>query len=112
MDTALALATENKLEAASVCLCHTSLRFAAQAELWVLRAMLARRSGHLDRADMFLRRALTLEELPNAYLELIHLRLAQNRAEDARSVREFLEYYLGITGELDEFWLKTLRAFD
>ena len=90
MAASIALMHTGKLAEAQLCLCYAALRFANQAELWILRAMLARLDTNLVRAEYFLQQALKLQERPQAYLELIRLRLLQNRKQEARSLSLFL----------------------
>ncbi len=98
MDTALAFANAGQLEKAALCLTHAVNRHGNIAELWVLRALIARLAGRHDRAERFIRKALSLEEVPNIYLELAALLKARDRNEEAACVQLFLRQLLKMRG--------------
>ncbi|MDL2272780.1 glycosyltransferase family 92 protein [Desulfovibrio sp. OttesenSCG-928-I05] len=89
---AMALAEAGRTEDASVVLCHAAIQHSNQAELWFLRALLARSSGHLERAERFIKHALTLDYDPNAYLELASIHLMKGEKAQAEAVCRFLRF--------------------
>jgi tetratricopeptide (TPR) repeat protein len=96
MDAASALAQAGQLEKASLCLTAAIPRFENAADLWVARALFARLCGQYGRAERFIHRALALEETPNSYLELIALRTAQKRYQEAGALQEFLRHLIAV----------------
>jgi hypothetical protein len=96
MDAASALAEAGQMEKASLCLTAAIPRFENAADLWITRALFARLCGRYDRAERFIHRALALEETPNGYLELIALRTAQKRYQEAGALQEFLRHLIAV----------------
>ena len=100
MDAAEALAQAGQLEKAAICLTRAIPAFETVAELLTARALFARLSGHLDRAERFLLRALPLGESPTTYMELIALRKSQKRYSEAAELQEFLRDLMTARGLL------------
>ncbi|MDL2272336.1 glycosyltransferase family 92 protein [Desulfovibrio sp. OttesenSCG-928-I05] len=90
MDAALAFSEASQFEKAAVCLARAIPEHAGHADLWIMRALIARLSRQYDRAERFIFQALRLEESPNSYLELIALRKAQKRYDEAEALQRFL----------------------
>ncbi len=101
---------QGKLKEAQLCLCYAALNHADVTELWLLRAMLARLDKRLERAERFLTQALSMQERPQTYLELIKLRQLQGRDKDARELALFLRHLLQVRGLLTPEWQATLDA--
>lgn len=62
------------------------------ALLWTMRGYAARHRREFDRALLFLRKSITLEELPQTYEELFHLALAMNDKAEARRILFYLRH--------------------
>ncbi len=97
MDTALAFANSGQLEKAAACLTHAVTNHAI-AEIWITRALFARLSKQYDRAERFLRTALSLEEVPNSYLELAALFKAREQYRETAGMQLFLRHLLSVRG--------------
>ncbi|MDR2504378.1 MAG: glycosyltransferase family 92 protein [Deltaproteobacteria bacterium] len=83
---------DRRFSEAELLLCRAGLRYAHLAELWVVRASLARRQGQRERAGRFLKKAFSLNELPQCYEELLDLLLQSDRQDEAKAVLAFLLY--------------------
>jgi hypothetical protein len=79
-----------RLAEAEILLCRASLRYADKAQLWVARACLAKLQKQVDRAWRFLKKALSLDELPQAYEELLDLCIMRGWRQEARAALEFM----------------------
>jgi len=77
---------------AEVCLCHASIHFSEEAQLWVMRAFLRRHQQKIEQALFFLQRAFRYNELPQAYEELMDVLIAAGQKRDAKKVLDFLKY--------------------
>ncbi len=97
-DLATKLLEAGQREKAFLCLCQAIPAYGGQTELWTILALLSRLDKRLDRAELFLRKALSLEEAPHAYKELAALRLAQNRRGEA----ELLELFINSLPKIPE----------
>lgn len=111
-DAAMLRAGEGDMTAAAVILCHAAIRHSTLPELWTLRAMLERGSGRLDRAERFIRHALTLGMDPRMYMELATIRSAAGDREGAAAICRFLRFLLTVRKDLDGEWLDTLEKLE
>ncbi len=89
-DMAVELIKAGRFEKAFIRLCHAIPFYPRNSELWTMLGLIARNMGNLERAELFLRRALRYEETYHAYNELIALRKAQGRRDDVAQVARFL----------------------
>ncbi|MDR2050958.1 MAG: glycosyltransferase family 92 protein [Deltaproteobacteria bacterium] len=92
VDLARDLILRNEPEKAEVALCRAMPRFAEEPLIWLTRAFIARKKREYPRAEQFIHKALSLSELPQAYLELVHLRLEQGRLEEAGDLVFYLRH--------------------
>jgi len=83
-------AQDRRFSEAELLLCRASLRHAGRAELWTLRANLARRQGRREPALRFLRKAMSLNEIPQCYEELLDLFIQGGHASKGKAVLTFL----------------------
>lgn len=90
VDKASAFALRQELDKAELALCRAVPHFEDSPLIWLSRAFIARKKGALSKAESFIYRALSLGELPQIYLELTRLRLAQGRREEAGEVLFYL----------------------
>jgi hypothetical protein len=81
---------DGRFDAAELLLCRAALYHADKAQLWVVRASLARRRGQPEKALRFLKKAFSLDELPQTYEELLDILIQAGRKKEARTVLEFM----------------------
>ncbi|MDR2050957.1 MAG: glycosyltransferase family 92 protein [Deltaproteobacteria bacterium] len=81
---------DGRFSAAELLLCRASLYHADKAQLWVVRASLARRLEQPEKALRFLKKAFSLDELPQTYEELLDITIRSGRKREARAVLEFM----------------------
>ncbi len=98
IEDAQAFLKVGQLEKAAASLSHALPQYSDKVDIWILRALIARQAGFLERAERFLRIALSLEETPNTYLELIALKQRQKRYSEAAALQVFLNNLLTIRG--------------
>ncbi len=111
MDKAVELAGEKELDKAQICLNYAAMLHASSAEMWILRAKLARLRGLPDRAETFICQALRYEEMPRSYEELFYIHLARDQKAEAADLLDFLQTLL-LCREVgkDEAWRKKIEA--
>ncbi len=81
---------EKRFAEAEILLCHAAMHHAEKAQLWVTRATLARHKGEYDSALLFLKKAMSLDELPQSYEELLDLYIIMGKRKEGRAVLEFM----------------------
>ncbi len=90
IDLATAFMLAQEPEKAEVTLCRAVLRFAGHPLIWLTRAFVARKKREYQKARQFIYKALELAELPQIYLELIHLNLDCGNEEEAGDIIYYL----------------------
>ena len=92
-DAAMKFHEAGQTEKALACLCCGDPRYKEVADLWTLRAFLARAAGQTKRADIFIRQSLQREATKTGYAQLRSLLLDQGLTEQAEGVKVILERY-------------------
>lgn len=112
MEAAMAMAAAGKTDKAQALLCGCGPEVESKAEYWLLRSLLAGRSGHGDREAVFLRQAMLRDTLPEAFARQAELFRSQGRNDLALAINTMLGH---LSGHMERFCrgvtLESWRAF-
>ncbi len=84
VDPVMNLLAQKKFSQAERTLCATAEASKHYAEFWVMRSMIARCAGQLQRALRYAYKALYFNEIPESYWAVLESRLALGQMEEAR----------------------------
>ncbi|MDL2306715.1 glycosyltransferase family 92 protein [Desulfovibrio sp. OttesenSCG-928-C06] len=95
METAMAFHNAGQTEKALACLCTPDAEHCQKADLWLLRGLLSRLQGNYERAEVFIRKSISLEPVNAAYQELATLMQHKGRDDLAAALHTVMTRYAG-----------------
>jgi hypothetical protein len=85
------LSATERLNRAEAVLCKAAEFYDQSAQLWIMRAHLARNQHKFKQSEQFVNRAMSIEEHPANYEELFHVALARGDKNEAGSILFYLK---------------------
>ena len=90
LETAMNFFDAGQLEKALAVTCRGVLAHGDSADLWTLRSMIALAAGSVGRADVFIRRSISLESTETGYTQLAKVLKAMGQDEQAGHVQTLM----------------------